>query len=369
MARIVIDARKLRSSTGRYVRNMLSQLEKLDTTNEYIVIGNPEDFDKNEPSSWQPTAKNFSTLSTRTKPYGFAEQLWLPFLLYKTRADLVHFTMPQQPFLYFKTKVTAILDLNLVYADKSFSDKKFFRFKQQVFKVLLHYVARTSKHVLTISEYSMQDIVDYTHINPNKITVTYCAAEKFDAKPAAHHQLAGKQFIMYVGQSSPYKGQRQLIQAHQLLLETHPHLYLAIGGKPDKFTKATERWVAENDYKNVLFLGFVTDGELAWMYQHTACYVCPSRNEGFGLLNLEAMVYGAPVASSNATCLPEVSGDAALYFDPLNICEMARVIDTILSDKKTTKELNTKGAKQHKKYSWKLMAQQTHAVYLEALKR
>ena len=150
-------------------------------------------------------------------------------------------------------------------------------------------------------------------------------------------------FFHIVTKSSPYKGQRELIQAHQQLLKGNPDLYLAIGGKPDKYTEQTIGWVNESGFKNVLFLGFVSDGELAWMYQNTACYVCPSRNEGFGLLNLEAMVYGAPVASSNATCLPEVSGDAALYFDPRNVDEMADVINKILSDEKLRKELIKKG--------------------------
>ena len=91
--------------------------------------------------------------------------------------------------------------------------------------------------------------------------------------------------------------------------------------------------------------------------------------EGFGLPGLEAMLYGAPVVSSNATCLPEVYGDAAVYFDPTNTDQMAQMIDQVISDKSIRAKLAKKGASQVKKYSWKRMAEQTHNVYMRALSK
>jgi glycosyltransferase involved in cell wall biosynthesis len=89
--------------------------------------------------------------------------------------------------------------------------------------------------------------------------------------------------------------------------------------------------------------------------------------EGFGLPGLEAMGYGAPVVSSNATCLPEVYGDAALYFDPKAIDDMANKISQVLEDSKLRESLIKKGYEQLKKYSWKKMAQETHAIYEKVL--
>jgi glycosyltransferase involved in cell wall biosynthesis len=91
--------------------------------------------------------------------------------------------------------------------------------------------------------------------------------------------------------------------------------------------------------------------------------------EGFGLPGLEAMNYGAPVASSNATCLPEVYGDAAHYFDPTDSDDIARAIEDILSDPSYRDQLIAKGYVHAKQYSWKRMAEQTHAVYMQALKK
>ena len=91
--------------------------------------------------------------------------------------------------------------------------------------------------------------------------------------------------------------------------------------------------------------------------------------EGFGLPALEAMGYGAPVISSDATCLPEVYGDAAHYFNPMDTDDMARAINDVLTDEKLRQTLLENGRKQIKKYSWKRMAEQSHQVYMDALRK
>jgi len=103
------------------------------------------------------------------------------------------------------------------------------------------------------------------------------------------------------------------------------------------------------------------------LYTHCAAYVFPSLMEGFGLPGLEAMGYGAPVVSSNATCLPEVYGDAAHYFDPYDVTDMSRAIDEVLNNQDLRKDLINKGYEQIKKYSWRRTAEQTYAVYMQAL--
>src|SRR5690606_20601285 len=106
-----------------------------------------------------------------------------------------------------------------------------------------------------------------------------------------------------------------------------------------------------------------------WLYKNTSAYVFPSLMEGFGLPGLEAMLYGAPVISSNATCLPEVYGDAAVYFDPKNTKEMADKIDTVLSSEPLRNELVEKGHEQAANCSWRRMAEETHAVEMSVLKK
>jgi glycosyltransferase involved in cell wall biosynthesis len=112
----------------------------------------------------------------------------------------------------------------------------------------------------------------------------------------------------------------------------------------------------------------VSEGELKWMYMNTAAYVFPSLSEGFGLPGIEAMIHGAPVVSSSATCLPEVYGDATVYFDPNNTFDMASKISSVLSSAGLRGELIKKGRERAAKFSWQKMASQTQKVYESALK-
>jgi glycosyltransferase involved in cell wall biosynthesis len=136
-----------------------------------------------------------------------------------------------------------------------------------------------------------------------------------------------------------------------------------IAGKQDKLTERLRLGIDEDQQNMIHFAGYVTEGQLRWLYENTLCYVFPSLSEGFGLPGLEAMQHGAPVACSKATCLPEIYGDAALYFSPYSVIEMSEVINDIITSKKLRQELITKGKRQASKYSWRRMAEQTLAIY------
>ena len=168
---------------------------------------------------------------------------------------------------------------------------------------------------------------------------------------------------MYIGRPTPHKNLRRLIDAFALLQKKYPDLTLALAGKKDSNYARHETYVNEHGIKNVVFTGFISDEQLRWMYENTAVYCFPSLSEGFGLPGLEAMLHGAPVASSTATCLPETHGDAAYYFDPFSVEDIAKSIDDILSDDKLRNELVKKGKKHVKTFSWQRMAEQTLAVY------
>ena len=136
--------------------------------------------------------------------------------------------------------------------------------------------------------------------------------------------------------------------------------------KKEYYFEKLEARIARSPAKeNIKVLGFVSDTELKWLYQKAACYVLPSLSEGFGLPGLEAMAHGCPLVSSNATCLPEIYGDAALYFNPLNTDDMVLKIERLLKNPDLAKELVAKGHKQLAKYSWQRMAEQTLQIYVQ----
>jgi glycosyltransferase involved in cell wall biosynthesis len=169
---------------------------------------------------------------------------------------------------------------------------------------------------------------------------------------------------MYVGRPTPHKNLERLIAAYSQLKTEHPELKLVLAGKLDANYR---RITAKVSDPGIIFTDFVSEGQLRWLYEHCAAYAFPSLSEGFGLPGLEAMLHGAPVVSSNATCLPEIYGEAAHYFDPLNVHAMADAINEVLTDKALRQTLITAGARQAQTYSWQRMAEQTLAIYTRAL--
>lgn len=356
--KIVIDARELRTSTGRYVERLLHYLQQLDSKHTFVVLLKPKDMD-----SWQPSNRRFTKVACRFKEFTFSEQMGLLKQVYSLKPDLVHFAMVQQPILYFGKVVTTIHDLTGTRYRNPSKNRLVFAIKRWVYKWVIKVAARKSKTVITISEFVKDDVAKFARINSRKITVTYEAADVITDNPEPVEELVDRQFIMYVGRPQPHKNLDRLLEAFVLLRQTHPGLRLVLAGKSDELYKRLEKRAMRMGLKNVVFTGFVGEGQLRWLYEHAAVYVFPSLSEGFGLPPLEAMAHGCPVVSSNATCLPEVNGDAALYFDPFNPQEMADKVAEVLDNKRTRQKLIANGHQQIKKYSWKKMAEQTLAVY------
>lgn len=364
MKRIVIDAREYPTSTGRYIRKLLEYLEKIDANSEreYVVLIKSADFD-----SYQPKAKNFSKVKADFKEFTFAEQLGLLRLIRSLKPDLVHFGKDHQPLLYLRKSVTTMHDLTTARFYNPNKNWFYFKFKQIVYVMLLQIVARKSKRIITISEFVKKDIVHFTHIKPKKITVTLESADKIHSPAEVLKKFEKKPFLLYVGRTLPHKNLQRLVEAFAILKESHPDLNLVFVGKKDSLSTRLDNYAKKNNIKDVHFTGYVAEGQLRWLYENCSSYVFPSLSEGFGLPPLEAMVHGAPVASSNATCLPEINGDAVHYFDPLDVNDMAKKINDVLTDENLRKDLIKKGSIQVKKYSWERMATQTLEIYKQLL--
>lgn len=365
MKKVVIDARGYQGTTGRYTRELIRNLEILEGDNanrEYVVLLHKKEFD-----DYKPQARNFSKLVADFPHYGLAEQFGLLKFLNSLNADLIHYTMPQQPVFYRGKHVSSVHDLTLLKTNPGNKNLLVYKLKRVLGTFVFKRIAKTSEKILTISNFSKSEYVQLTGIDPAKIVVTYPSAELPVVTATPYPPMLDKNYIMYVGQQSSYKNLRRLILAHQQLLTTLPDLHLVFVGKPNSNGEKDKAWAEQNNYKNIVYTGFLDDNQLAWLYKHCGAYVFPSLMEGFGLPALEAMVYDAPVVSSNATCLPEVYGNAAHYFNPEDVDEMAERIKDVLTDDKLRKTLITNSKKQLKKYSWRKMATQILGVYNDAL--
>lgn len=198
----------------------------------------------------------------------------------------------------------------------------------------------------------------------------YEAGEAHPSKLEPYHALPFKRFIMYVGQQPDYKNIRRLGEAHQQLLESDPDLGLVLVGRLNKPALRNKEYFEKNGFKNIHFTDFIPDSQRDWLFTKATRLRLPLTHGGIsGLPPPEAMAYGLPVISSNASCMPEILGDAAVYFNPNDTTNMARVIRETIGSPDTLKKMQKKGYAQVKKYSWETMAKETLAVYEAALKR
>ena len=364
MSRIVIDARESGTSTGRYVDKLIEYLHNLQPEHEIIILTKIPRLD-----ALKALAPSFQIVPSDFKEFGFGEQFGLAHQLRKLNPDLVHFAMDRQPILYRRPVIATMHDLTTAQFSNPAKNRLVFKAKQQVYKRVLKDVARKSVYVITPSEYVKKAVAQYAKISPGKIIVTYEAADKISTQTEPMKGLVSEKFIMYVGRPLPHKNLDRLVEAFAILQQTNPNLKLVLAGKEDVLYQRLQTKIQKLGLNNIIFTGFVSEGQLRWLYENTAAYVFPSLSEGFGLPGLEAMAHGAPVVSSNATCLPEIYGHAAIYFDPLDIDDMAVKIGEVINDPAIATELVKKGHAQTSKYSWQRMATQTLDIYNKAIAR
>jgi glycosyltransferase involved in cell wall biosynthesis len=362
MSRIVIDARESGTSTGRYIDKLLEHLHTLKPTHEVIVLAKAHRVEY-----ISKVAPTFVIVETPFKEFTFGEQTGFKSQIEDLNADLVHFGMVQQPVFYKGHVITTMHDLITTRFKNPIKNPLVFTLKQQVYKWVNKRVAHKSLRIITPTQFVKEDVADYTHVNPDKITVTYEAADFITDSPVPVEELVSKKFIMYVGRPTPHKNLGRLIDAFAILQKTNPDLHLALVGKKDANHRLHEARIHAEGIKNIIFTDFISDAQLRWMFENCQAYVFPSLSEGFGLPALEAMKHGAPVASSNASCLPEVYGDGAHYFNPLDPEDMATKISEVLGDADLRATLIAKGQERASTYSWKRMAEQTLLIYEDTL--
>ncbi|MCH7758780.1 glycosyltransferase family 4 protein [Patescibacteria group bacterium] len=173
-----------------------------------------------------------------------------------------------------------------------------------------------------------------------------------------------KPYLLYVGNAFPHKNLERLVSSFKIILKDKPYLKLVLVGQIDYFYQRLEKLVQRLGLKTkVIFTGKVTDQELFWLYNNALVYLCPSLEEGFGLPGLEAMARNLPVICSNQGPLPEIYKQAAIYFNPENIQQMAEMILKVVGNEDLREKLKKAGQIQSQKYSWLQCAQETLVVY------
>lgn len=362
MSHIVIDARESGTTSGRYVDKLVEYLHKLQPQHDFTLLAKPHRIEY-----LHSIAPTFALSVTEYKEFTLAEQTGLLRQINSLKTDLVHFPMVQQPILYRRPVVTTMQDLTTVRFRNPAKNPVVFWVKQQIYKVINVVVAHKSKLLITPSAFVKHDVAEYCNVPLDKITVTHEAADKLPEGSEPYGPVANKPYIMYIGRPTPHKNLARLIDTFALLQQHQPELMLVLAGKKDANYHIHEQRIAKENIPNVIFTDFIPDKQYRWLLEHCQAYIFPSLSEGFGLPGLEAMAHGAPVVASNATCLPEVLGDAAVYFDPLDTADMAAKIESVITNQSKRGKMIEAGYRQAAQYSWERMARQTLDVYNHAL--
>lgn len=370
-ARIGIDARFYglgSAGLARYTQELIAHLAQLETPHTFVAFLRDEDLDE-----FSLRSPNLEVRTTRTPHYSVREQLFFKRELQAATLDLMHFTNFNFPLSYRDPFVISINDLTLLhFAGRSRTS----RFKTRPMRFVMQQGANRSLSVLTYSRHQKDLITENFNVDPGKVEVIYLAVDE-QFRPSAPAEVAAFRkrkklegpFMMYTGQWREHKNLVRLFKAFaRIKHETAATLVLV--GKEDRAFPIIPRTVKELGLEDrVVFTGFVEDDDLPLYYAAADLFVFPSLSEGFGLPPLEAMACGTTVASSSAPPMPEILGDAAVYFDPNDTEDMARVLVSLLGDAQKREAYREQGFAQTKRYSWEQTATQTYQSYETALRR
>lgn len=220
--------------------------------------------------------------------------------------------------------------------------------------------------IFTISEQSKNDICKFLNISREKVIVTY-----LDSTPWFNNELNSflilnkvkdkyklpEKYIFFPANTWPHKNHKILIEAFKIVHKKFPELVLFLTGYEDITDEKIVEQIKEFRLsKNIRFLGYVNKKEISYIYKAAQCLVFPSLFEGFGIPIVEAMRSDCPVVCSKNTSIPEVAGEACLYFNPLNAADIADKIIKLYKNAALRDELIQKGKVQAKKFSYKRSA-------------
>ncbi len=235
--------------------------------------------------------------------------------------------------------------------------------------------ARVATRLIADSQATKDDLVHFYNADPDRIHVVYLAPDPDlapERDPARLARIRGSyglpadaEYLLHIGTLQPRKNLARLIDAFALVRQRLPdrRLYLVLAGSPGFDSQSLYERVAASGLQEVIrFTGFARVHDIPGLYSGAACYVFPSLSEGFGFPALEAQTCGAPLLCARASSLPEVAGDGALYFDPLDVEEMADAIVRVLTEPDLTADLIARGAANAQRFTWARTAAETLSV-------
>jgi len=344
---------------GQYILNILNQFDKMGI--KYSIFTSI-DIKKN----------NIKLIKTTkfVRPYPYKKLAGITrFVINQTifpsiakNYDIVYFPSTYGSFL-LENQIITVHDLIGLYFSQHILQYLYFKYA-------LKFILKKAKIIITISKNTKNDVIKFFDVNPQKIKVVYNGINhevfypRKNSKTYILHRYKISDYILAVGSSYPHKNIHRLIEAFIKFQKMYPHITLAITGYPTPYQKEL---IKKYNLENVKFLGYIPLGDMPYLYSVAKCLVYPSLYEGFGLPPLEAMACGCPVAVSNSSSLPEVCGNAAIFFDPYSVEDIKNAIEQVFINKNLKQNLIKKGLIQARKYNWGRTAKKIIEIFEEII--
>lgn len=358
--KIAIDARMIRPGSmhgiARYVYQLLEGLAKLDVDHEFFVLVN-----EGTPLAEADWPDQITLVYLKSNWISLREQSEIPKVLKRVGAELFHAPSFVAPMFVPCKMIMTIHDLNHMVLPQFYTP-----FHQFYYQIIVRASIRRSESVLTVSQFSKNEIVRTLGLDAGKIFVTYNGVSK-NYQPINDREYLKyvrdlyclpDQFILCVSNNKPHKNVHQLVRAYCF---SNIDIPLVLACPADSsLIRLTESFGKKHQ---VYFTQFVQEEHLPAFYSMTELFVYPSTYEGFGLPPLEALACGTPVVVSHSSSLPEVVGKHAIFADPYDYRDIAVALERGIGDKKLRENLIRSGLQHAAHFSWEKMTRQTLEVY------
>jgi len=361
--RIGIDGRLWNETgVGRYIRNLVWELQSLDKKNDYVLFVK-KGINQRE---LKVSQRNWKIIETDIHWHSIAEQIKFPQVLEKEKLDLMHFPYFSLPIFYNKPFVVTIHDLIINHfptGKASTLPYPLYQLKRMGYSAVLDHAVKNAEKIIVPLHAVEEDVIKTLGTPREKIVVTYEGAPQ--AKKNQPYLKQDKKYFLYVGNAYPHKNLATLLDAFaQFRKENHEDVSLVLVGKDDYFYKRFSEKIVEEKIEGVMIKHNVSDDELFSLYSHAISFVSASHMEGFGLPPLEAMSADCLVMLSDIPSFREVCQDNAFYFDPSSVTTLKKQMQIVYNLDHKKKQLRlTNGRERVKDFSWKKMAEQTVKIY------
>lgn len=355
---IIVDCRMVnKSGIGVYIANIISQLNTSCYPISIAILNK---------STNATSISDINTVIVNSSIYTLEEQFELPTAIKKSHLFWSpHYNIPLFP-IRSKKRLVTIHDVN--HLQPWFRNTSYKGYlKSKLAEFLIKQALKKSDQVITVSQFTKQELLNRFTVSPEKITVIPLGIDhhcfrlysRFDIEKITASYAISNDYIIYLGNVKPHKNIARLILAFSdsNYLQKKA-VTLIIVGEKEKFLG--QNHLLDETYSNlpvsvksrIKFTGFVPDKDLPKLLAGAKLMVFPSLYEGFGLPPLEAMACGCPTVVSNAGSIPEVCGNASIYFDPYDTNEITAAIEKMLSDEPLRQNYIQKGLQHVKSFNW-----------------